>query len=574
MLPVPPLTTCSRVPKSEGVSQPVFEAWVLNYSENQYDVERTNFCGLKILKRYETSTPYVGFRTPSYDQDELRGMTLDAVSGYHAANKRCLPSRLLRGRAKSYEQHLDERIQKLPRPVQSELNLLLGDRESATCNRFRRRDWTVVMLREEYRYKFATAEHEEVKKSSSKRYWKKGDKRPVHYLFVLRGEDGKVAADDKGMHTTTRHGNPWKRVDETERREKERERHIRRHGKSGYDHIDDFFVPDDDALLPERFHAPPFPSPRDHPAPDLVSHGTRLAREDIENLPPAQPFPAFGPPQFGNGGMAPPFPPPPPPPIQFSLAPLPAYGHNNCACRNVPPAFYTPPPPPPPTPPLNNYQRQRRMFAHAYVPPPPAAFPRPVPDFSDFSMPMSTPSSHPPPPPPLPLRQFWHPPPLPVADGFEFPAAAAAASHPHHHNPLRMRDDNDSDHRFMTHSAPPPSSFPAMMPTEYTGSSIGSVPGAPRLSNLTTPTTFSRVTSSNHTGGSSGPAAAVAPSVPATSPGVVVPQEEYDQEEDDDESDDSSYVSSSSSEEDSDGGGPSRSASPVAPQFRSYSFLA
>lgn len=551
MSPVPRLTTCSRVPKSEGVSQPVFEAWVLNYSENQYDVERTNFCGLKILKRYETSTPYVGFRTPSYDQDELRGMTLDAVSGYHAANKRCLPSRLLRGRTKSYEQHLDERIQKLPRPVQSELNLLLGDRESATCNRYRRRDWTVVMMREEYRYKFTTAEHEEVKKSSSKRFWKKGDKRPVHYLFVLRGEDGKVATDDKGMHTTTRHGNPWKRVDETERREKERERHIRRHGKSGYDHIDDFFVPDDDAPLPERFHAPPFPSPRGHPAPDLVSHGTRLAREDIENLPPAQPFPAFGPPLYGNGGMAPP--PFPPPPIQFSLAPLPAYGHNNCACRNVSPAFYTPPPPPPPppTPPLNHYQHQRRMFAHAYVPPPPAAFPRPVPD---FSMPMSTPSSPPPPPPPLPLRQFWHPPPLPVADVFRFTTAAAS-----HHN-------NDADHRFMTHSAPPPSSFPAMIPTEYTGSSIGSVPHAPRLSNLTTPTTFSRVTS-NHTG-SSGPAAAV----PAPAGPGVVP-EEYDQEED--ENDDSSYVSSSSSEEDSDGGGSSRSASPVLPpQFRTYSFLA
>lgn len=478
------------------MSQPVFEAWVLYYSENQYDVERTSFCGLKLLKRYETGTPYVGFRTPSYEQDELRDMTLNAVNGYQAANKRCLPSRLIRGRAKSYEQHLDQRIQKLPRPVQSELNLLLGDRESATCNRFHRRDWTVVMMREEHRYKFAMAEHEEVKKN--KRFWEKGDKRPIHYLFILRGEDGKVATDDKGMYTATRHGNPWKRVDEKERREKRRERNTRRYGK-GY--IDDNVLAGD--RHQNNFNAPPFPSPLGPPlargpASDLASRGVRLAREDIGSFPLGNPF-TFRPPPCGNG-VAPLFPPPPPPPPPpFPSAPPPAYGHS-CLCRNA--AFYPPPPqpqlppawypsgPPRPRSPLNN---PHDMFLRTSLPPANPPFPRPAPSF-----PMPTP-----PPPHFPVREFWNPPPPP-------PPPAR------HINLFRMCSDLD---RFTTNSVPP---FPSI-PTDYTGSSIGSLPGAPRLSNLTTPTTFSRVTS-HHTGSSVDHAAQT------STPASPLP-EEYDEDD-------------------------------------------
>lgn len=428
-------------------------------------------------------------------------MTLNAVNGYQAANKRCLPSRLIRGRAKSYQQDLDQRIQKLPRPVQSELNLLLGDRESATCNRFHRRDWTVVMMREEYSYKFATVEHEEVKKN--KRFWKKGDKRPIHYLFILRGEDGKVATDDKGMHTATRHGNPWKRVDEKERREKWRERNTRRYGK-GY--IDNIRTGD---RHHNNFNAPPFSSPRPPPlsrgsAPDLASCGVRLAREDLENFAPGNPF-SFRPPRCGNG-VALPFPqPPPPPPPPFPSAPPPGYGHS-CLCRNA--AFYPPPPPPPlppvwylsgsprPRSPLNN---PHDMFSRANLPPANPTFPRPAPSF-----PMPTP----PPPPPFPLREFWNPPP---------PATAAATGCPAgQSNLFRMRTDPD---RFTTNSVLP---FPSI-PTEYTGSSIGSLPSAPRLSNLTTPTTFSRVTS-NHTGSSADHTAQT------STPASPLP-EEYDEDD-------------------------------------------
>lgn len=456
------------------MSQPVFEAWVLYYSENQYDVDRTSFCGLNILKRYETSSPYVGYRTPTYEQDELREMTLDAVSGYHATHKRGLPSRLIRGRANSYEKDLDQRIQKLPRPVQSELNSLLGDRENATCNRFHRRDWTVVMMREEYRYKFATAEHEEVKKS--KRFWKKGDKRPIHYFFILRGEDSKVATDDRGMHTATRNGNPWKRVDEKERREKQHARNIRRYGKN-YIYNEAWYSgrPRDNFRAPPPSMPPPFGrvAPPSFPSPRVRI----LDREDTGNFPPVNPSP-FGPLRCGNGlapSFTPPPPPPPPPPGPFSCGPMPPppprfpfappapYRHG-CVCRN---AGYYPPSPPPPPP-----------------PPPPPVMPigsssRPGPFFGNYGM--YLPPSLSPTNPPLPR---------PASN---FPMVPPPQQLPPH---LRMTDC------LPPRPLSPPDFDPfAAIPTDYTGSSRASLPPAPRLSNLTTPTTFSRVTS-NHTGSS------------------------------------------------------------------------
>lgn len=543
-----PLTANSRVPKNEGVSQPVFEAWVLYYSENQYDVERTSFCGLNFLKSYETSSPYVGYRTPTYKQDELCDMTLNAVNGYHAAHKRSLPSRLIRGRAKSYEQDLDQRIQTLPRPVQSELNLLLGDRESATCNRFHRRDWTVVMMREEYRYKFATAEHEEVKKS--KRFWKKGDKRPIHYFFILRGEDGRVATDDKGMHTATRHGNPWKRVDEKERREKQRARNTRRYGKG--------FV-DDNVWFNDRHrndlspHPPPPPFGRG-PAPDFAFRRGRLEREDVENFPPVNPF-SFGPPRCANGVTPSPFPPhPPPPPLPFSApiscgpmpppsrfsCPLPAVYGQSCVCRNAPLNPPPPPPPPPPVMPLTTAPRapsffnEPNMHLRSNLPPAMPPMPRPSPY---FPMP-------PPPPPPFPLREFSHSTP----PGGGIPPHLGSLTGPPRYPYLYGNHSFEGSDRYADRVP-----FPAI-PTEYTGSSVGSslpaMPFAPRLSNLTTPTTFSRVTS-NHTGSSIGHPAST--STPAS------PLPEEDDEDEDEAMSESSYESGSSQS--------SRSASPVPPMM-------
>lgn len=527
------LTTSSRVPKNEGVSQPVFEAWVLYYSENQYDVERTSLCGLNLLKRYETSSPYVGYRTPTYQQEELRDMTLHAVNGYHAANKRCLPSRLIRGRAKSYEQDLDQRIQKLPRPVQSELNLLLGDRESATCNRFHRRDWTVVMMREEYRYKFATAEHEEVKKS--KRFWKKGNKRPIHYFFILRGEDGKVATDDKGMHTATRHGNPWKRVDDKERREKQRARNTRRYGKGFVDDGHGIWLNDRHRNVFSPPPLPPLSFTRDTVTNYHYPRG-RLEREELENLPSANPF-CTSLPRYGSG-FAPPPPPPPPPPAPFSRGPLPLpsrlpyprpqmYGHGfpsfRDAISNMPP----PPPPPPAMPWIGTAPRAPPAFNATDIHLRPN-LPPGIPSLAHSAL-------NPPVPSPLPPSSF-----LPqhsqstAHEGRVAPHLGPMAGpprYPYHGNSIFTELYGSADR------VP----FPAI-PTEYTGSSVGSsspdIPSAPRLSNLTTPTTFSRVTS-NQSGSS------IDQPVSRATTASAMPEEEDDEESGDESMSEASYESAS-----------------------------
>lgn len=220
-----------RVPRAQGTSQPVYEAWVLCMShETDHEVTKLTSCGVDILSTHDEERPFVVSRTESYEQQELSDMTLASVNSYHAAHKRGFAARLFRGKPKTYEQDLDERLRKLPMSLQSELHGLLRNREEATSNRFRRRDWTVAMMREQYRYRFANATPEQVKK---KGFWKGKDSRRVEYLFVIKGAEGRVATDDKGMHQPREWGNPWKRVDEEDRRLRERSKEIKRHGK-GY----------------------------------------------------------------------------------------------------------------------------------------------------------------------------------------------------------------------------------------------------------------------------------------------------------------------------------------------------
>ncbi|KUI61187.1 hypothetical protein VP1G_08354 [Cytospora mali] len=224
-----------RVPKEQGASQPVYEAWVLCIShETGHEVTKLTSCGFNILSTHDEAAPWVFCKAESYEQQELCDMTLAAVERYQAANKRCLPSRLIRGQAKPYEHDLDQRIQKLPVSMQSELHGLLRRREEATSNRFHRRDWTVAMMREQYRYRFASAKPEEVKRSGG--FWKKKDQRRIEYFFILRGADGKVATDNKGLYQPREFGNPWKRVDEDERWERERARDMNHFGKEFVQH--------------------------------------------------------------------------------------------------------------------------------------------------------------------------------------------------------------------------------------------------------------------------------------------------------------------------------------------------
>lgn len=432
------MTISSRVPKDQGVSQPVYEAWIIYYSDSQDAIQKTTFCGLPVCTRYAESNPYVSCITEPYAQDHLSDMTRTAVLGYQSAHKRSFPSRLIRSRPKSYEADLDARIQKLPRPVQSELDGLLGDREAATMNRFHKRDWTVAMMREQYRYRFAKAEYEEVKKRD-KRFWKKGGaKRPSEYFFIIRGGEGRVAADDKGMQTATRHGNPWKRVDDLEQARKQSARDIRRYGKD-YEPV---------RVRPrERSLSPP---PR---------------RVRLESVAPASPAPNF-PNPFTPGPQFPMPPPPPPPPGVFGRFPIQTPWTANStmprACPYISSMGRHPPLPPPPAP-LHMGSLPYDLAGMAYPPPPPP--PPPI-------MPMA--------PPPLTAFFPGRPPP---------PTSPKIRLQPFSMNPPADNEpllDFDFDAFLEDAAAVPPQS---------TGSSRASPPPAPRLSNLTTPTTFSPASS-------------------------------------------------------------------------------
>ncbi|KAI3392872.1 hypothetical protein diail_5047 [Diaporthe ilicicola] len=375
-----------RVAREQGTSQPVYEAWVLCLShENDYEVTKVTSCGLDLFSTHEEERPFVVSRTESYEQDELADMTLASVNSHHAATRRGVAARLFRGKPKTYEQELDGRLRKLPVALQSNLNGLLRNREKATSNRFHRREWTVVMMREQYRYRFASAAPEPVKK---KGFWKGKDSRRVEYLFVIRGAEGRVAADDKGMYQPREFGNPWKKVDEEERIMRQRSRDIRRFGKECVQ--DGWFPrPRGRSLSPRPDRpAPPQPPFRNYPPPPhpvITERGRPCARARspgygrsrspssnpsiyhpaaYSSHPPPNPFVPLHVPMGGMAPLAPPPPPPgpyicpgatsrflaPPPPETAGLH-LPPFGlppFEHPARSQVPGHFNFPIPPPSP----------------------------------------------------------------------------------------------------------------------------------------------------------------------------------------------------------------------------------
>lgn len=515
-----------RVPRAQGTSQPVYEAWVLCMShETDHEVTKLTSCGFDIVSAHDEEKPFVVSRTETYEQQELSDMALASVNGYHAANKRGFAARLLRGRAKTYEQDLDERLRKLPVSLQSNLNGLLRNREEATSNRFRRRDWTVVMMREQYRYRFANATPEPVKK---KGLLKGKDPRRVEYLFVIRGAEGRVAADDKGMYQPREFGNPWKRVDEEERQLRERSKDIRRYGK-GFVQDGWFPRPRGRSLSPMP-NGPPGPMPppppfQDYPrqarpviierergrpySPSRSRYGSR-SRSRSPSYPPARNeclpphLNPFVPLSVPMGGM-PPLPPTPGP----YLCPTPG--------RYIPPGFvpsgsHIPPFGLPPFEPCMRSQQLHGPPAPGDLSPGPCTWPQPlgIPQAYVQGEPIQRPDQ-------LPV-------PVPAAAPFPFEMSSPPQSPRVPSSSFHCMGGGAPQCRPMP--PPPPPGFPTMeachrlFDAEFLpegddsegddGSSDGddsSEPGsrppppppAPKPSNLTTPTEFSPA-SSHHTG--------------------------------------------------------------------------
>ncbi|KAH8755713.1 hypothetical protein F5883DRAFT_570603 [Diaporthe sp. PMI_573] len=497
-----------RVPKAQGTSQPVYEAWVLCMShDTDHEVTRLTSCGVDILSSYDEERPFVVTRTETYGQQQLSDMTLASVNSYHAANKRGFAARLFRGKPKTYEQNLDERLGKLSMSLQSELNGLLRNREEATSNRFRRRDWTVVMMREQYRYRFANATPEQVKK---KGLFKGKDSRRVEYLFVIKGAEGRVAADDKGMHQPREFGNPWKVVDEEEKRLREHSKQIKRHGKN-YLRDEWFPQPRRRSLSP-----PPGAVPRsqfqDNPRRTrtviIERERGRPSSRSRSRSPYSPRSPTWSPvrnqrlPQLHNpfvplpvpmGGM----PPLPPTPGPYHLAPTPG--------RFIPPPYV---PAGHHLPPFGLPSFDTCMRSHLHGPPAPSNLaPEPctwqplgIPQMYADAEPILQPDQF---PIPIPMQQQHVPFPLEISSPPESPrpsfhcmGGAPPAMPPGlpimqacrrlfeadfpHDDGDEGEDDNDDDRSLLQSSnlSPPP---------------------APKPSNLTTPTEFSPA-SSHHTG--------------------------------------------------------------------------
>ena len=427
------LTSRSRVPKEQGVSQPVYEAWIVYCSpDNKEVVTGTKICGVNVFQHYDQLYGHINTRPVARPQSELSGWHLSALDRYQTANKRSLPSRLIRGRAKSYEQDLDDRLRKLPKEVQSEINSLLVDRRGNTSNRYHARGWSVVMMREQLHYRFNAADPEELKRHKL-RFWKNKDKKqPTEFLIVIRGEETIFPKNDKGHFTHTRFGNPWNRVDRQEQRARERARDAKNFefDKLGGRRRTRSRRRASPPPLYRRARARSITPPPPPPPPPGVMPYARAPRPYIP--PPAPPLPRypsypphpavpFGPslgPYFTTS-CGPAQPPPPPPvamPPQAGIPPRPYPYSQNLTYPPV--ATWNSPAPPAPVPfvPISSRPAYPTYGPIVMHPPPPMAGMRP-----DF-----------PPSPPLPMplspQYFPAPPPPPMPSNLTTPTFTATAS--------------------------------------------------------------------------------------------------------------------------------------------------
>lgn len=510
-----------RVPRAQGPSQPVYEAWVLSMAhETDHDVTKLTSCGINILSSHDEERPFVVTRAETHDQQELVDVTLAAVNAYRAATKRGFAARLLRRKPKTYEQDLDERLCKVPMALQSNLNDLLRNREEATSSRFRRRDWTVVMMREQYRYRFANAAPEQVRK---KGLLKRKDSRRVEYFFIVKGAEGKVAADDKAMHQPREFSNPWKRVDEEERILREHAREIKKHGK-GY--VGDGLFPPPRRRSPSppynRHGAPPRSQFRDDCDPGrnrpviVERERGRPSSRSRSRSPCTYRIPAYSP--MRNERLLNPFVPLPAP--TGGLPPLPPTPAAYYA--PTPGRFMAPPPCMPPghrlppfgLPPFDPYMRHSQLhgppapstwqplgIAQTYADPEPLSqpdrFPIPVP----VPMPMQQPPQH---AAPYPL-EISSPPQSPrAAAPFHCMGGASPMMPPpgglptmeacHRLFDAEFPEDDDDDDDDDDDGSDGSS-------LRSGGGDLPAPPPAPKPSNLTTPNEFSPA-SSHHTGSS------------------------------------------------------------------------
>lgn len=331
---------CSALDKHDG-QKPVYEAYSIRLPLDSTETNRTTkLLGITgRLNIAEVGDAVVSEAERDSDQSDLATMHLDAIEQFRARHKRTWPSRIIRGNGRSYEQDLDKRCKKLPLKVQEAIHSLLQDKAEYTSSRYRTRTYTVAVMRERERYRFSQSGHAAVKQHKHKmRFWKTKSVGPEgsDYLVVIRGVETKACKDEKGFARMGRYGNPWREVDEEEKRQRGRDARRRVHEERQQRR---YQPPSYRSRSRSRSYSPPSDRDPEVRARRYISRSRACARSPP---PMERPFSSLGescfyrprprtPSPFRTSSY---YPPPPPPPF---TAPRPQYR----------PQYAAPPPPPP-----------------------------------------------------------------------------------------------------------------------------------------------------------------------------------------------------------------------------------
>ncbi|KAL1838440.1 hypothetical protein VTJ49DRAFT_2663 [Mycothermus thermophilus] len=208
----------------------VYEAWNLTFRpgvSERFEGRRLSTFGARRVRHWDHDDRIELKMQPS-TQSELAEMHLQAVEAYETKHARCWPARAVCGSGRTYEEELDLRCRALPQKIRKVVNDLLNERATNTSNRYRRRIWTVVAMREQLQDRFAHADHTEVKHHKL-RFWKNPKpEEPMLYTFIIRGAVAKVADTEDGFNAFVTTLNPWSVPDNAEACRRERERSQRR----------------------------------------------------------------------------------------------------------------------------------------------------------------------------------------------------------------------------------------------------------------------------------------------------------------------------------------------------------
>ncbi|SPQ21540.1 9689f04a-9b22-4d14-b8c3-a76173800c3e [Thermothielavioides terrestris] len=219
--------------KENEQDRPVYEAWNIDYyPEEREVVESVKVLGVKV-ENYQHIASSTHVTPQPSTQSELAAMHLRGLEDFRAKHKRCWATRPFRRKGKTYEQDLEERCRRLPSEVQDAITQLLLDRGNASSTRYRTRTWTVVVVREQLRRRFAQPDFTEVKQHKL-RFWKKrGTEEPLRYTVVIRGVETKACVGEECINSFAPRSNPWMQADNAEIRRRLREERDRRDSPAG-----------------------------------------------------------------------------------------------------------------------------------------------------------------------------------------------------------------------------------------------------------------------------------------------------------------------------------------------------